>query len=264
MQTRSLCWGSWRRKHSLPRGATASGDDEFIYSRKSSEDDDRQALSIAAQLSELNSIASRESLSIAAAHRNAPTWSDSRNSHLRKTYLPSDNVLSIAVELGMANQYVRDPSLNTRRGIREKVRRGIFSGTAPLGSFDEPRLRTIEPHPKQFKKLKAIFEEFAEGNQTLADVLRSLNKAGFVGRQNGKPLTYSTIGKILRNPFYCGLFLHKGELHQGIHLPMITKAFDRIQETLLDVGKPQNGYHRQKGFLFLDFATCSSCGYSNS
>lgn len=42
-----------------------------------------------------------------------------------KTYLPSDNVLTIAVELGMANQYVRDLSVNIRRGIREKIRRGV-------------------------------------------------------------------------------------------------------------------------------------------
>ena len=67
-----------------------------------------------------------------------------------KSYLPSDNVLMIAVEFGMANQYVRDLSVNIRRGIREKVRRGIYSGKAPLGYYNEPKLRTIEPHPKNF------------------------------------------------------------------------------------------------------------------
>jgi DNA invertase Pin-like site-specific DNA recombinase len=54
-----------------------------------------------------------------------------------KTYLPNDNVLMIAVEFGMANQYVRDLSVNIRRGIREKIRRGIFSGKAPLGYVPE-------------------------------------------------------------------------------------------------------------------------------
>jgi len=57
-----------------------------------------------------------------------------------RTYLPSDNVLLIAVELGMANQYVRDLSVNIRRGIREKVRRGVYSWKAPVGYFNEPRL----------------------------------------------------------------------------------------------------------------------------
>src|SRR6185436_15283652 len=93
-----------------------------------------------------------------------------------KTYLPSDNVLLIAVELGMANQYVRDLSLNIRRGIREKIRRGIFYGKAPLGYYNEPRLRTIEPHPRKFKKVKAIFEQFATGELSLTDVQRQMSK----------------------------------------------------------------------------------------
>jgi hypothetical protein len=65
----------------------------------------------------------------------------------------------------------------------------------------------------------------------------------------------------MRNPFYYGVFVHKGEIHQGIHPPMISKKmFDDIQRLLLDVGRPQNGYRKQKGFIFLRFARCASCG----
>ena len=82
-----------------------------------------------------------------------------------------------------------------------------------------------------------------------------------LGNFNKKPLKLSSIGHIMRTPFYYGVFVHKGEIHQGIHQPMISKKmFDDIQEILLDVGRPKNGYRKQKGFIFLQFARCASCG----
>jgi site-specific DNA recombinase len=283
----------------------------FIYSRKSTEDEDRQALSIVAQLSELNAISRANNLSIVETFTESKsakepgrevfnemlrrieggeadailTWKLDRLARnfddggriigmlqrgvireirtFEKTYLPTDNVLTIAVELGMANQYVRDLSANVRRGIREKIRRGIFYGKAPLGYTNDPRLRTIEPHPEHFKKLKLLLEEFAKGDMSIADFHRALIEAELFGQRSGKPMRFGPIGKLLRNPFYYGVFVHKGEVHQGIHVPMISKkTFDEIQYALLENGKPQNGYRKQKGFLFMNFATCASCGYA--
>ena len=283
----------------------------FIYCRKSTEDEDRQILSIDAQISELNAIASREGLAIAATltecrsakEPGRPVFNDmlrrieageangilawkldrlARNFDdggkiigllqrgvireirtFEKTYLPSDNVLMIAVELGMANQYVRDLSTNIRRGIREKIRRGIYSSKAPLGYVNDPKLRTIEPHPEYFPKVKRILELFATGHYSLTAIQRELASSGLVGERSKKPLPLSSISKMLNNHFYYGVFLHKGEMHQGIHAPMISKkTFDEIQAALVRVGKPQSRNKRgHKGFLFLNFATCGSCGY---
>jgi site-specific DNA recombinase len=282
----------------------------FIYCRKSTEDEDRQMLSIEAQLSELNSIARQEALPViatlteskSAKEPGRPIFNDlirrieageangilawkldrlARNFDdggkiigllqrgvireirtFEKSYLPSDNVLMIAVELGMANQYVRDLSVNIQRGIREKIRRGVFCGKAPLGYFNEPRSRTIEPHPENFAKMKRMLELFAKGRHSLTAFQRELAAAGIVGERSKKPLPLSSIGNILRNPFYYGLFAHKGELHQGTHVPMISKkTFDEIQLAYAALAKPR-GRRKDKGFLFLDFATCGSCGYA--
>ena len=280
----------------------------FIYCRKSSEDDDRQMLSIDGQLSELNVLAQTAGLSIVhifTENKSAKgpgrevfnemirriekgeadailSWKLDRLARnfddggkiigllqrgvireirtFEKSYLPTDNVLMIAVELGMANQYVRDLSLNIRRGIREKLRRGVFSGKAPLGYYNEPRLRTIEPHPEKFEKMKCILELFATGEYSLTAIQREMAKVGLVSRDH-KPLALASIGHILRRHFYYGAFLYNGEMHQGTHVPMISKkTFDEVQAALVKVAKPRKR-SKDKGFNFLGFATCGCCGY---
>jgi hypothetical protein len=107
-----------------------------------------------------------------------------------------------------------------------------------------------------------MLELFANGRHSLTALQRELAAAGIVGGRSNKPLPLSSIGNILRNPFYYGLFAHKGELHQGTHVPMISKkTFDEIQVAYGALAKPR-GRRQDKGFLFLDFATCGSCGYA--
>ena|SRR5258708_39977201 len=80
---------------------------------------------------------------------------------------------------------------------------------------------------------------FATANYSLTAIQREMAAAGLIGERSKKPLPISSIGNLLRNPFYYGVFLHKGELHQAVHVPMITKkTFDEIQAALVAVGNP--------------------------
>jgi site-specific DNA recombinase len=278
------------------------------YTRKSSEDEDRQVLSIEAQDSELSAIAANNSLRVVKTFSESKsakepgreifnemlraiergeanailTWKLDRLARnfddggkligmlqrgvikeirtFEKSYFPQDNVLTIAVEFGMANQYVRDLVVNIRRGNREKIRRGIFTGKAPLGYYNEPKLRTIEPHPDRFDKVKAILELFATGRYTLTALQQKLTASGFLSK-SGKPLPLSSVGNLLTNPFYYGVFVIKGEMHPGSHVPMISKKqFDAIQAAMVAVGKPRTRATKRE-FQFLNFAVCGSCGY---
>jgi site-specific DNA recombinase len=283
----------------------------FIYARKSSEDEDRQMLSIEAQVEELTVFARSHSLKVVRLFEESKSalvpgreifndmlrrieageadgilcWSLNRLARNfdeagrligmlqrgttrsiqtpERAYWPSDNVLTMAVEFGMANQYSRDLSRDIRRGIREKVRRGHFHHKPPLGYITNPKTRNPEPDPKTFLKFKKLFELATTGRFGLTALLSEATKMS-LKNSRGKPITLNTIWHLLRNPFYYGPFYHQGELHQGSHKTMISKAqFDDIQRALADRGKPRRGKRQQpKGFLYLNLAKCASCGYS--
>lgn len=76
-----------------------------------------------------------------------------------------------------------------------------------------------------------------------------------------RTLRISSISHMLRNPFYYGAFYHKGVLEQGSHAPMISKdTWDKIQLARAAVAKPRKR-KGEKGLLFLNLATCGSCGH---
>jgi len=168
----------------------------------------------------------------------------------------------LSVAFGQAKYYTDNLRENILRGIRQKIRRGELSAKAPLGYFNEPRLRTIEPNKKTFGKVKEVLGAFATGNYTLTQIQSKMFSLGLVGARSGKKMPLSSVEHILKNPFYYGHFLYRGELHQGSHKPMIAKKlFDQIQQALKDNGKPRKKRKEKKEFLFLNFARCGECGY---
>ena len=69
---------------------------------------------------------------------------------------------------------------NLEDGIKEKLRRGVMPGRAPLGYVNEPRLRTIEPHPENFAKMKGVLERFATGRYSLTATQKEMAALGLM------------------------------------------------------------------------------------
>ncbi|MBU0722263.1 recombinase family protein, partial [Patescibacteria group bacterium] len=167
----------------------------------------------------------------------------------------------LSVAFGQAKYYTDNLRENILRGIRQKIRRGELSAKAPLGYFNEPRLRTIEPDKKTFNKVKEVLRAFATGEYTLTKIQSKMFSLGLVSK-TGKPLHLASIVHVLKNPFYYGHFHYRGEVHQGSHKPMISKKlFDQVQEALIMNGKPRKK-RGPKNFQFLNFAVCGECGYT--
>ena len=278
----------------------------FLYARKSTDVEDRQVMSIEAQLSELRTLAKSEGLEIVsefvekrtAKMPGRPVFNEmlkriqkgeaqsvicwkldrlARNpvdggqiswllqqgtiQHIRtyeRSHYPTDNVLMMSVEFGMANQFIRDLSANVKRGLRLKVKHGEFPGTAPVGYLNDVRAKTIVIDRKKYKAIRAAFELYAKGNSRLEDISTFLADNG-VRSHLGNKTHKDRVKFILSNPFYCGLFKYAGELHEGRHTPIVEKSlFDKVQKVMTERGHPQKPVLEPKPLCGLLY--CGECG----
>ena len=277
----------------------------FLYARKSTDVEDKQVLSIEAQLSELRALAKKEGLSITEEFVEKRTakmpgrlifndmvkriqkgeaqgivcWKLDRLArnpvdggqiswmlqqgiiqHLLihdRSYYPTDNVLMMSVEFGMANQFIRDLSTNVKRGLRAKVKRGEFPSTAPTGYLNDTRRRIIVVDRKKSKVIKEAFELYSQGESRLEDISNFLYEKG-VRSLGGIKFHRDRVKWILSNPFYYGHFFYGGEIHEGKHSPLISKnLFDKVQDVIIYRGHPMKPQNEPKAFCGL--LRCATC-----
>ncbi len=289
----------------------------FLYARKSTDVEDKQVMSIEAQLVELRSLARASDLDIAeefVEKRSAKTpgrpifeemmrrvergeahgilcWKIDRLSRNPvdsgriswmlqqgtiakiithdRAYLPQDNVLVMSVEFGMANQYIRDLSVNVARGLRQKARSGVYPSIAPLGYRNDVRTRSIIVDKKKAPVIRRAFELYAQGKSRYEDIAcflfgRGIKTGATRGwtKGGGRPLKREQIAFLLSNPFYAGRFRYAGEMYDGTHTPLVSRElFDRVQKVLKARSNanrpPENNPQAYCGLL-----ACGECGCS--
>ena len=277
----------------------------YLYARKSTDVEDKQVLSIEAQLVELREFAKREGLHIAtefiekksakATGRpifgkllaeieknggNILAWHPdrlARNSvdggqivylldggKLGTLKFPSfwfentsQGKFMLSIAFGQSKYYVDNLSENTKRGLRQKVRRGERPGLAPIGYINDVRTKTIEVDKWRSPIVIEAFELYAKGNQRLEDIAIFLASKEIVTK-SGKLFPKDQVKRFLTNPFYYGHFKYAGEIHEGKHKALITKKlFDDVQATLAKRGRPQKGATAPQ--IFCGLLKCATC-----
>ena len=280
----------------------------FLYARKSTDVEDKQVLSIDAQITELRAFAKNEKLEIVeefvekrtAKIPGRPIFGEmmrriekgevsgiiswhpdrlARNSvdggqivyfldigNLASLKFPShwfentpQGKFSLSMAFVQSKYYVDSLSENTKRGLRQKVRMGIFPSQAPIGYINDSRTKTIVVEKKKSRVIRLAFERYTKGNQRLEDIANFLAKSG-VWSRGGKKIHKNRVTFTLSNPFYTGLFNYSGELHEGKHEPIISKKlFDSVQEILRQRGQPERK-PKNEPQPFCGLISCPECG----
>ncbi len=163
------------------------------------------------------------------------------------------------IAFGQSKYYVDSLSENTKRGLRQKVRRGEYPSLAPVGYINDPRTKTIMVDRKRAPIIRRAFELYAQGNMRLEDISDFLAREKILTR-GGKRIHITRTTFILKNPFYVGLFRYAGEIYEGKHEPIIAKKlFDRVQEILTQKSRP---HHKPKNEpkAYCGLIRCGECG----
>ena len=287
----------------------------FIYIRKSTDVEDKQVLSVDAQLYELKEYAAKYHLQIAgiiiekvtakkpgrkkfnkmltdiaAGEANGIlTWLPDRLSRNsidsgQIIYMLDEHVLldlkfphfwfentpqgkyMLANEFNSSKQYVDNLSVNTKRGLRQKVRRGEMPGVAPIGYYNDIRTKTAKIDKKTAPIVVQAFELYARGDKRLDEIADFMYAKGIQtrsGKVNGKkttgkkPYHKNRIKRMLANPFYYGHFRYTGEVHEGKHKGIISKRlFDQVQVVLERRGKPHPKTNEPLPLCGLVYCSC--------
>ena len=279
----------------------------FIYTRKSTDSEERQILSIEAQLAELKEFAAKEKLEIVASLCEVQTakepgrkifgemldricageasgilaWHPDR---LARNSIDGGKIIYLLdtgkildlkfptfwfdstpqgkfmlnIAFGQSKYYIDNLSENIKRGHRQKLRKGIWPGFAPLGYLNNHKTKAIDTDKEKAPVIRKCFELYATGDHTLKNIKQFLADTG-INSYKGNILSCSCVQRMLKNPFYYGVFKFNGEIYQGTHEPIISKRlFDSVQEVMNNRGKKKR--KRKHEFAFCGLMRCGNCG----
>lgn len=163
------------------------------------------------------------------------------------------------IKVLMAKNYIDNLSEETRKGMLEKARTGLWPSYAPVGyrnAVREDGKRIITPDPQTAPVITQLYDWFATGTYSLKDVTLKARGAGL--RLTAGKLHKSEIHQVLRKRIYNGDFDFDGTTYHGTHTPLVSKTtWERVQE-LLD-GKTRPHKHKHD-FPYTGLVTCGHCG----
>lgn len=155
-----------------------------------------------------------------------------------------------------AEFYSANLGLQIKAGIEERLLRGEWHSSPPIGYIKEHGRVLIDPARGHFIKLG--FERWSTGEVNSRELADELHQAGLVSR-HGKRLSASKICEFLHNPFYIGQMILSGRTYAGTHPPLISRElFERCQEVFRQKhsgGQPRRHLH----FLLSRKLVCPRC-----
>lgn len=167
------------------------------------------------------------------------------------TFKDEDGELKLTIMATLAQNESKKTSQRVKSGQQITFQNGVFYGTGNILGYDRIG-KDMVINEKQSKVVKLIFDLFLQGLGT-QKIKYELESRGIPTATGLKTWNASQIGRILKNPFYCGTIVYRksyipdyleqkpkknnGEVEkvivEGRHEPIVTKEeFEKVQKIL--------------------------------
>lgn len=195
----------------------------------------------------------------------------------------------LLTNLGMISEfYSNNLREETIKGKRQRALNGLWNSCIPFGyqkgeclACSSPHhigpcpnagksgicpSQLMVPHPHDSEGVREAFELHASG-KSYQQVATYLNRCGYrpMVRDDGRSLgrfSKETVRSMLQNETYLGFVKYKGELHPGLHPPLVSRElFERSQQVCRDAAVVRQEPGQKNLYLLSGLVRCSQCGY---
>ena len=172
----------------------------------------------------------------------------------------SQEKLNWGIRILFAKNYIDNLSEEVKKGQKAKVEEGWLPTKPPLGykttGEKGHKIHVLDDEVVPF--IKEMFKLYSTGNYSIKKLCKTMFEQGLRNKK-GRAIAKTTMHRLLKDPFYCGQFYWKNELHQGSHETIISKRlFKKVQGM---INRPIKAPKYQKhNPLFKGKVNCDECG----
>lgn len=172
----------------------------------------------------------------------------------------------------IAEFYSNNLRTEVSKGLDQKASLGGTITRAPLGyrnvhiADDLGRInRTVEIDAERAHHITWAFYRYAEGDCSISILLEQLTDRGLSTRATpkwpSKPLSITSLHKLLKNPYFKGEIHYKGAIYPGIHEPLVDpQTWQQVQD-LLAAHHTAGTHQRSNDHYLRGSVHCGACGH---
>jgi site-specific DNA recombinase len=161
-----------------------------------------------------------------------------KEGHIISKESRSHDRLIHGIKVVLSRNYIENLSEEVRKGMWQKAAEGVYPARPPLGYQNNKVNHTIEVNPETAPVVQRMFELFSMGNFSVAELQKKIRN------ETGRIYAKGYLHKILKNPFYIGLYKWGDTTFKGTHpLFLDPAAFQRVQDIFAGYNRPKHRHH---------------------